>query len=120
MLTLLFVSVSSSQVPNIIIQLIFLLYFFVVRPFKYNFFNYFFLYMKSCIILFYLYRYIVDLYIGINEDIITGNGMTNILLANIILVSLIVAAYCILAIYELYQRVRVFKINHRMWGMSKY
>lgn len=58
-LILLFVTVSSSQVPNIVFQLVLFLYYFVVQPFKYEFFNKIFIALQAVTLVFYLYRYII-------------------------------------------------------------
>lgn len=119
--TLVFITAASSQIPNIIFQVVYLIYLFSFRPFRYNFFNNFNIGIESIIIVFYLYRYIVELYVGISEEIATSTDVARILLTNIVFVSAIVLTYFLLAIYEFYQRLRVFKINMKAWRReSKY
>lgn len=61
-----FVSSNPTQIPNIILQLAYFIYIFTIRPFRYNFFNNFYIGIQALIITFYMYRYIVQLYVGIS------------------------------------------------------
>lgn len=60
------VTTIPTQIPNIFLQVLYLIYIFTTRPFRYNFFNNFYIGIQALIIVFYLYRYIVELYVGIS------------------------------------------------------
>ena len=92
-----------------------LAYLYLVRPFRYNFFNYFTIIMQSLISVFFLYRHTVILYINISEQLATSTEINNFLLSNIVIQSFIIVLFLALGVYEFYHRVRVFKINIRKW-----
>ena len=56
---MIFVGLSVIQVPNLLFQIVHLIYLFTIRPFKYDFFNYSNIAMQVVVVLFYLYNYIV-------------------------------------------------------------
>jgi hypothetical protein len=97
----------------------YLIYLFTLRPFKYNFFNSFSISIQIFVILLYLYRYIVELYMAISEEITTSTDITRILLSNIILLSIIMFCYFSLGVYEFYQRTKSLKISLLLWTKEK-
>lgn len=66
-ITFVVISARIIDVPNLIIQITYLIYLFTLRPFKYEFFNYCTMGIQIAVILFYLYRYIVVLYMSISD-----------------------------------------------------
>lgn len=67
LLIVIFVSVHLIGIPNLLLQIIYLIYLFTLRPFKYDFFNYINIGIQIFVIVFYLYRYIVELYMSISD-----------------------------------------------------
>lgn len=61
------VACQLVNVPNLLLQIFYLIYLFTLRPFKQNFFNYIIIGIQTFVIVFYVYRYIVELYIGISD-----------------------------------------------------
>lgn len=62
---ILIISLVCAQlvnVPNLILQILYLIYLFTLRPFKYNFFNHCIIGIQIVVILFYMFRYLVVLY----------------------------------------------------------
>ena len=66
MMIMILVTTASTQIPNILLQVSLFIYLFTVRPFRYNFFNNFYIGIQTLIVIFYLYRYIIELYVGIS------------------------------------------------------
>ena len=112
---IIFVACQFVNVPNLLLQIFYLIYLFALRPFKYNFFNYIITGIQIFVILFYLYRYIIELYIGVSDEIITSSNIATILLTNIIFLCIITFAYFVLGTYEFYQRVKAFRVNIYGW-----
>lgn len=98
-ITYIMISVRLIDVPNLIIQIIYLIYLFTLRPFKYEFFNYCTMGIQITVILFYLYRYIVILYMSISDEITTSTDVTRIIVANIAFFIAIFCLYVLLAAY---------------------
>lgn len=61
------VACQLVNVPNLLLQIFYLIYLFTLRPFKQNFFNYIIIGIQTFVIVFYVYRYIVELYIGVSD-----------------------------------------------------
>jgi hypothetical protein len=57
------VTVTSTSLPNFLLQTGFLMYLLMVAPSKYSFFNVFMMCVRGIIILIYLFRFITDVYI---------------------------------------------------------
>lgn len=107
---------TTNNLANVFLQFTLLLYFYLVKPFRYDFFNYFLLTIQTLITVFFFYRYIRNLYIGISEEISTSTDMKSFLLSNLIIVSVILALYLVLAVYELYHRIRVIRSSVKKWN----
>lgn len=94
-----FVTCTLVNTPNLLLQNIYVIYLFTLRPFKYDFFNYCIISIQIFVIVFYLYRYLVELYAEMSPLILTSVDIANILLTNIIYLCIITFTYFILGIY---------------------
>lgn len=110
-LIMIFVAVNIIQVPNLLFQIMHLIYLFTIRPFKFDFFNYSNISMQIFVVLFYLYQLIISLYTGISDEVTTSTDITRILLSYIVILCLMIFSYFCLGIYEFYERLKFFKIN---------
>lgn len=90
---MIFVNLNISGIPNLLFQIAYLIYLFTLRPFKYDFYNYINIGTQIFVIVFYLFRYIVHLYMGISDEITTSTDITRILLTNVVFVMLIIVTY---------------------------
>ena len=108
---MIFVGFSLIEIPNLLFQVLHLIYLFTVRPFRYDFFNFANITMQIFIVLFYLYSYIVSLYTAISEEVTTSYDIENILLSYIVLVCMIIFVFFCLGLYEFYERIKFFKIS---------
>jgi len=63
---LFFISFNIVGIPNLFYQIIQLIFFFTIWPYKYSFFNRFSIWIQICIIVFYLFRYIVTIFMDIS------------------------------------------------------
>ena len=106
---------NRNHIGNVILQLVLLVYLYLVRPFRYGFFNIFGIIMQALVTIFYMYRYTASLYIKISQEVTTSMDINNLLLSNIIILCIIMTLYLILGIYELKHKVRVFRIGMKKW-----
>lgn len=67
LIIVIFVTFKFVNVPNLLLQIAYLVYLFTLRPFKLVFFNYFVIGIQICVITLYLFRYVTELYIGISN-----------------------------------------------------
>lgn len=83
------VNLDIIEIPNLLFQIGYLIYLFAYMPFKHNYFNYMNISSQFFVVIFYLYRYVVHLYMGISDEITTSTDISRILMTNVVFVLLI-------------------------------